>query len=309
MKLDAHVHTCHSGYTSLPPLRHLLKESYNTPSDVYRRAKARGMDLVALTDHNSIAGALELAHLPDVIVGCEVTAYFADGVQVHLGVLDISEAQFRQIDRLRWDVINLMPYLRSEGIFVSLNHVASRVNGHVTAPHIAWLIPWLDGVEVRNGSRLRVQNRTAVALAHAYDKVRCAGSDAHTTRGVGHTWIEAPRATCRATFMQELRAGQVVVGGRHGHYLAMASDILRFAASFYGERFALLARHPLDWRKHAVCAGAIAGAPLLLLPLALAQGHFMLEARFNETLLVDLVSRPPRPAGRMAGDGAEAAAA
>lgn len=293
MKLDAHVHTRHSGYTTLSPLRSLMRESYNTPAAVYRLARARGMDLVAITDHDTISGALELAHLPDVIVGCEVTAHFADGVRVHLNVLDISEAQFAEIDRARRDVRELMPYLHREGIFVSLNHVASRINGHVTAEHVAWLMPWLDAFEVRNGSRLVVQNDTALALAYAGRKAACGGSDAHTMRGIGLTWTEAPAATCRASFMRELRAGRVRPGGRHGHYFTMASDIMRFAGSLYRERFSMLARQPFDWHHHAVCAGAVIGLPLVLVPLVLAHGHFRGERHFNEQLRLDLVSRPP----------------
>lgn len=293
MKIDTHVHTHYSGYTTLFPLRRLVRESYNSPGAVYAMAKSRGMDLVAITDHDTIDGALTLAHLPDVIVGCEVTARFGDDVRVHLNVLDITESQFREIDRARQSVEDLMPYLRGEGIFVSLNHVASRVNGHVTAEHVARLMPWLDGLEVRNGSRLAVQNRTALALAQASGRTSCAGSDAHTIRGIGRTWVEAPAATSRETFMRELRAGRVRVGGQHGHYFTMASDILRFAANFYRERVMLLGHHPTDWRKYAVCAGAFVCAPLVLVPLVLAHGHFRAEARFTEALLLDLVARPP----------------
>jgi predicted metal-dependent phosphoesterase TrpH len=72
VKLDAHVHTVYSGYTSIEPLARIVRESYNSVEGVYRRARARGMDLVAITDHDTIEGALTIAHRPDVIVGCEV---------------------------------------------------------------------------------------------------------------------------------------------------------------------------------------------------------------------------------------------
>ncbi|MEP6917260.1 MAG: hypothetical protein ABJC89_16530 [Acidobacteriota bacterium] len=55
MKLDTHVHTVHSGHSTLKPLKRLLLESYNSVEDVYRLAKPRGMDLVAITDHDVIA--------------------------------------------------------------------------------------------------------------------------------------------------------------------------------------------------------------------------------------------------------------
>lgn len=102
MKLDLHVHTAHSGQTTIYPLSLIMKESYNSPEGVYARAKARGMDLVTITDHDRIDGALSIADRPDMIVGCEVTGVFPnDRVRVHLGVLGISEAQHREIQRLR----------------------------------------------------------------------------------------------------------------------------------------------------------------------------------------------------------------
>src|SRR5262245_29982605 len=124
MKLDTHVHSVYSGYSTIKPLDRLLRESYNSPEGVYRRAKARGMDLVAITDHDSIDGALTIADRPDVIVGCEVTAVFPeDGVRVHLGVLGINEVQHREMQRLRYDIRDLLRYLNREELFVSLNHV------------------------------------------------------------------------------------------------------------------------------------------------------------------------------------------
>ncbi|MGH9163832.1 MAG: PHP-associated domain-containing protein [Vicinamibacteraceae bacterium] len=297
MKLDTHVHTYFSGHTSLYPLSLIMKESYNTPEGVYRLAKARGMDLVAITDHDTIDGALTIADRPDVIVGCEVTATFPDDhVKVHLNVLDINEAQFAEIDRLRQDIRQLSPYLRQQRIFTSLNHVASRVNGRITAAHVARLMPWVDALEVRNGSRLAAQNLTATALAGACRKIGVAGSDSHTGRGTGRTYVVSDRASTREEFMRELRAGRTRVEGAHGHYFTMASDIVRLATGFYQEQIARLVREPLHWRRHAMLVGAVVGLPLVTIPLALAYAHFVLEERFNQSLLVDLVARP---AGRL----------
>jgi predicted metal-dependent phosphoesterase TrpH len=293
VRVDTHVHTLFSGPSSLYPLKSLLRESYNSPEGVYRRAKARGMDLVAITDHDSIAGAVTIAHRPDVIVGCEVTAVFPeDKVRVHLGVLGVNEVQHGEMQRLRHDIRDLLRYLNREELFVSLNHVASRINGDVTAAHIAGIMPWINGIEVRNGSRLPVQNRTAMALAAACRKVTVAGSDSHTRRGIGRTYVDAPHARNREEFLTELHAGRVHVHGGEGHYFTMASDIVRIAACFYRERLLDVVKRPLDWRTHAVALGAIAGIPLVMLPLVLAAGHFMLEDRFNKSLLFDLVARP-----------------
>lgn len=295
LKLDAHVHTHHSGQTSIYPLSRVMRESYNTPEGVYRLAKARGMDLVTITDHDQVSGAAALAHYPDVISGCEVTGEFpGDRVRVHLNVLGLSEPQHHEIQRLRRDVRELLPYLKAQGLFTSLNHVASGVNGPITAPHVAALLPWVDALEVNNGSRLPAQNLTAQCLAEAAGKVGIAGSDAHTRRGIGRTWTEVPGATSRDTFMAGLRAGRCRVGGRQGHYFTMAADMLLFAAGFYRERFGNLIRQPGRWQSHAFVWGGVLGLPLVALPLAGAYLHFVMEERFNRTLLYDLVRRPAR---------------
>jgi hypothetical protein len=270
-----------------------MKESYNSPQGVYDRAKARGMDLVAITDHDEIDGALTIADRPDVIVGCEVTAVFPnDEVRVHLGVLGITDTQHREIQRLRHDVRELLPYLKQERIFSTLNHVASRINGAITAPHIAALMPWVDGIEVINGSRLTSQNRTAACLADACRKVVVAGSDSHTRRGIGLTWVDAPGVGTREEFLAALHSGRVTVGGREGNYFTMASDMLRLAAGYYLDRTRRTLQSPLDWRRQAFMLGSVLGLPLVCLPLAGALVHFLLEERFNRTLLFDLVARP-----------------
>lgn len=272
-----------------------MRESYNTPESVYRLAKGRGMDLVTITDHDQVSGALSISHYPDVIVGCEVTGVFPnDGVRVHLNVFGLSERQHIEIQRLRSDVLALLPYLKQQGLFTSLNHVASGINGPITAPHVAALLPWVDALETNNGSRLPAQNLTAQCLAEAAKKTGIAGSDAHTRRGIGCTWTEVPGATNRNEFMAGLRAGHCRVGGRQGSYFTLAADMLLFATGFYHERLGNLVRQPLRWQSHAFVFGGILGLPLVALPLAGAYLHFVMEERFNRALLYDLVRRPAR---------------
>jgi len=294
MKLDTHVHTWHSGNTTIRPLRAVMRESYNTPERVYALAKVRGMDLVAITDHDEISGALSLGSGPDVVVGCEVTGVFPDdGVRVHLNVFGLTPETHREVQRLRHDVRTLLPYVSSQSLFVSLNHVASGINGPLTAAHVAALMPWVDGLEVRNGSRLASQNRTALCLAAAAGKAMLGGSDAHTERGIGHTWTDVPGATTAAQFFAGLRAGRGVVGGRHGHQWTMSSDILRFATNLSLEQTRLAVRAPWSWRGPAlVMAGVVIGVPLVAVALVGGFLHFVHEQRFNRDLLFDLVARP-----------------
>lgn len=293
MKLDTHVHTFHSGNSTIYPLQHVLRECYNVPERVYDVARSRGMDLVTITDHDEISGAMAIADRPDVIVGCEVTGVFPDdGVKVHLNVFGSGVAQHHEIQRLRHDVRDLMRYLRQQQLFTSLNHVASGINGPITAPHVAALLPWVNALETINGSRLPVQNRTARCLAEAAGKTGLAGSDSHTHRGIGHTWTEVPGARTREEFMRGLWEGRARVGGREGNFFTMASDVFRFTGNFLLDQADAVRRAPLGWRSHAWLFGGVLGLPIVPAALVGAWLHFVMEERFNENLLFDLVARP-----------------
>lgn len=293
MKLDTHVHTHHSGNTSIPALRRWMRESYNDPARVYQLARDRGMDLVAITDHDEVSGALALGGRPDVVTGVEVTGVFPpDRVRVHLNVFRLDRAQHREVQRLRHDIHALLPFLSGEGLFTSLNHVASGINGPLTAAHVVAILPWVDALEVRNGSRLEIQNRTAECLALAAGKAMLGGSDSHTERGIGRTWTEVPGAVDADSFFDGLRRGQGRVGGRHGSQGTMASDIVRFASNLCREQAVDAARAPLTWRTPALAAVAIAMLPLLGTAIACGVMHFVHEQRFNRELLFDLLASP-----------------
>ena len=300
MKLDAHVHTYFSGNLTIRPVQKFVKESYNTPEKLYRCAKARGMDLVTITDHDSIAGALTIAHRKDVIIGCEITATFPeDGTRCHIGVLGITEEQHREIDKLRHNVRELMPYLKEQAIFSTLNHLASLSAGRLTAGHLCSLLPWISAIETRNGARLPAQNETALALARAHRKVTVAGSDSHTYRGIARTYMSCKLARNREEFLAELREGRVRVEGQEGCYFTMSADILRLAGRFYADGIAKLIEEPLSWKRHLTVLCSTLALPLTPVALVVSVIHYIRDERFNHNLLLDLVASPsqanPRP--------------
>jgi predicted metal-dependent phosphoesterase TrpH len=293
VKLDSHVHTTHSGKATVFPFNHFMRESYNTPASVYATARKRGMDLVTITDHDEISGALALADRPDVIVGCEVTAEWPDiDLCVHLNVLDITAPQHDDIQRLRSDVRQLMPYLYRQGIYTSLNHVASGINGPLTAAHLAAVLPWIDGLEVINGTRQPSQNRTAMCLAAATGKHTLGGGDSHTGRGIGLTWTEVPGACSRQEFMTGLRAGRGIAGGAHGGVRTMMSDMWRFTGNFLAESVTTTASSPADWRGYARTFGGVFSLPIVPVLMVAPFVHFIHEQRFNRDLLYDLIAKP-----------------
>src|SRR3954451_12915892 len=107
VKIDLHVHSSFSDrpYSWFLRSSHAA-ECYTSPATVYATAKARGMNLVTLCDHDTIDGALELCALADdTFISEEVSARFPeDGCIVHTIVVDISEAQHAEIQALRANI-------------------------------------------------------------------------------------------------------------------------------------------------------------------------------------------------------------
>src|ERR1700759_598560 len=76
-RADMHVHSTASELSKLGIQRSLhLPECATEPAEVYELAKRRGMDFVPITGHDTIAGVLTLADLPDVFVSEELTVWF-----------------------------------------------------------------------------------------------------------------------------------------------------------------------------------------------------------------------------------------
>src|ERR1019366_7530785 len=81
MKCDLHVHTLHSGMCTVPVFRRICRESYSDPGEVYATLKRRGMDLVTVTDHDSIDSSERLRRHPDFFLSEEVTCHTSRGTE------------------------------------------------------------------------------------------------------------------------------------------------------------------------------------------------------------------------------------
>src|ERR1700691_1515748 len=101
MRCDLHVHSIHSGKNTTPILDRICRESYNDPEEVYATLKGKGMDLVTITDHDSVGSAEALRRHPDFFLSEEVTCHMPSGTLLHVGVYDVTERQHIQIQRRR----------------------------------------------------------------------------------------------------------------------------------------------------------------------------------------------------------------
>jgi predicted metal-dependent phosphoesterase TrpH len=207
-------------------LRHFFMESYSAPKDVYAMLRKRGMDLVTLTDHDSIGGAEELRRYPDYFTSEEVTCRMPSGTYAHVGVYDLTERQHTEIARRRNDLIRLLAYLSEQRLFFTINHVFSSLTGRRDKDDYEWFSGFFPAVEARNGQMLPCANRQAQEFAWRRCKTQVAGSDAHALASVGTTYTEVPGARDKEEFFAGLRAGHGHLGGDSGSYWKLTRDVL-----------------------------------------------------------------------------------
>jgi|SRR5882757_5950701 len=83
-------------------------ESFADPLQQYDLCKARGMSLVTLTDHDTIAGGLKLIDRPDFFLSEEITTVFPEaGCVMHVLAWNITPDQHGVIQERRADVYRL----------------------------------------------------------------------------------------------------------------------------------------------------------------------------------------------------------
>jgi predicted metal-dependent phosphoesterase TrpH len=171
LKVDLHVHSKMSDRPSQWVLQKIsCPESFTSPLALYKNARQRGMDLVTITDHNTISGILEITHLPDTFISEEVTTYFPeDNCKVHVLALDITEAQHREITRLRKNVYELTDYFRKAGIIHVLAHPLFDLNHKLSVSHFEKMLLLFTHFEL-NGARDEYQNRILSSIINSLEE-------------------------------------------------------------------------------------------------------------------------------------------
>jgi predicted metal-dependent phosphoesterase TrpH len=210
-------------------------ESYSAPRDVYSTLRQRGMDLVTLTDHDSICGAEDLRRYPDFFVSEEATCTMPSGTQAHVGVYDVTERQHIEISRRRNDMIRLLAYLSEQRLFFTINHVFSSLTGRRDMDDFEWFSGYFPAVEALNGQMLTRANQQAAEFAWKRCKTQVAGSDAHALASVGTAYTEVPGARSKEEFFAGLRAGNGRLCGESGGYWKLTRDILLLCAEMMRE--------------------------------------------------------------------------
>lgn len=262
VKIDLHVHSKLSKRPSQWVLQKIgCPESFTEPLQIYRTAKKKGMSMVTITDHNTIAGALEIAHLPDAFVSEEITTYFPENrCKVHVLALNITEKHHLDIQKARENIFELVEYLNHENIVHILAHPLYRVNDKLTPDHFEKLILLFKNFEMngaRDGNlnrRLKVllynitekdidilseKHRITPPFAEPWKKNFTGGSDDHSGLNIARTYTQVKDAEDIHSLLEGIEKHRAKVVSVDSTPQTMAHNLYGIAYQFYRNKFNL----------------------------------------------------------------------
>lgn len=173
LKYDLHTHTIYS------------RDGAIKPADAIRIAKKRGLDGIAITDHDTIRGGLEAKKLKpgdlDIIVGTEIKTDRGDIIGLFLN----EEIRARE----HMDVIDA---IHRQGGVAIVPHPFDSMRGSAF-----WLTDRdskkMDAVEVLNARCVfKRSNRMANHYADDYRVCKVGGSDAHFGAEIANAGTQVP---------------------------------------------------------------------------------------------------------------------
>jgi glycosyltransferase involved in cell wall biosynthesis len=259
-KCDLHLHSRHSDRPSEWILRKAgVPDSLSKPVQLYEFLRKRGHEFVTITDHNSLGAIRELKGREGFIPGLEITSYFPeDRCKVHLLAWQVDERQFREIEKLRLNLIELGSFLRGEGIAHAVAHPLISVDGRMTADHFEKLLLLFSVFETANGLRsslgqevaricldaLTPQTLRALAEKHRLEPVgrepwkkgRVGGSNDHCGLYAGQVWTEVAGARDAETFLRGVMEGSATTCGTGGDPARFVNGLFHILFEFLRQK-------------------------------------------------------------------------
>jgi predicted metal-dependent phosphoesterase TrpH len=189
MRVDLHIHSIYS------------KDAAQTPADLIKSAKKKGLNGIAITDHNTPKGGVEGRKLDKnfVIPGVEVSS--SKGHILGLGVttsIPRGLSPEETVEKIRDEggiAVAAHPY----ALFRSgVGDVVKRVD--------------FDAIEVLNAHWLS-RNSKALKICRELGKPASAGSDAHLPEELGSAFVEA-EVSSLDSLLEHVRRGKVRIAGQ-----------------------------------------------------------------------------------------------
>lgn len=190
IKTEFHCHTIYS------------KDSLVTPQHLVDTCRYKGIDRVIVTDHNTIAGAVEAQKIaPElVIIGEEIMTTHGEILAVF--VTEEIPAGLKPQETIR--------RLREQGAFISVSHPFDVMrNGHWQEDDLLEILPFVDAIETFNARCIWPGfNWQAQQFAQEHGLASTVGSDAHAAFELGRATLTLSEFSNADELRQAIRQGK-----------------------------------------------------------------------------------------------------
>ena len=196
LRVDLHLHSnfSHDGRSSLQQL--------------IERARECSLDRLALTDHNTVEGALTLVRIaPELAIAGEEVKTLEGEV---IGLFITSRVPPFLAPEEAMDLIHGM------GGLTYIPHPLDSHRSHFRAERVVELAGRIDIIETYNPWCDAAANRAAAQLADELGKVTATGSDSHSADELGRSWMEMEEYSGTEDFLDKLRFARHVVTASSG---------------------------------------------------------------------------------------------
>ena len=204
--VELHSHTSYS------------RDCLVTPAQFVAACQRKGIDRVAITDHNAIEGAWAAQKLaPDlVIVGEEIKTDCGEIIAYFL----------RELIPPGLAVREAIARVREQGGVVGVSHPCDRYRREAMgADRLLPILDLVDALEVFNARCIQsADNDCARDMALKHGKLMFAGSDAHTTTELGQATLRMPPFDSPESFRASLAQADI--------HARLSSPLVHFASTF-----------------------------------------------------------------------------
>jgi predicted metal-dependent phosphoesterase TrpH len=171
---------------------------------VIERCQKLGINCIAVADHGTVEGALEMQRI------APFTVVVAEEILTPHG--EIMGMFLKETIPSGLSVAETIARIRSQDGIVCIPHAFDVFRPSALGEKVVEEIaPEIDVIEVFN-ARCLLQRSSDMALAFArkYNIVQSAGSDAHTPGEIGHACVEMPEFEGRGDFLEALARGKIM---------------------------------------------------------------------------------------------------
>ena len=198
VRVDLHTHTMFSG------------DSTTTLDEIEESVVESGIDVLCVTDHNAIEGAVRLqkalSGICRVVVGEEVRTHTGEII----GLFLTEKIPFGA------NAIDTAEQIRAQGGVVYVPHPFDPMRRNITEQSLIDLCDrgLVDAIEAHNSkTSLQSLNEKARSFGEQRGLALGSGSDAHVPHALGSAYMEMPDFDGPQDFLVKLREGNIV--GQH----------------------------------------------------------------------------------------------